>query len=342
MPVDAGHYIERYTDREAFHALLEWPFIMLVSGPVQCGKSSLLVRLAQGAREQDIETACFDPRLPALSPLQNEERRVLINAIAFSALSDLLQSQWGLDPPRHRAIDSVPRFLAWLLKALAPTASKPRLLVIDDLARLGAANIEDWMFFVRAIDNAYVSGKLRMSIAVGLTTCFGANFSRRTMTIDSIAHWRPRIELGWFDRPQVAHFAVSLNNDGRDASHNYGAFLGQPYLTHTAARDDDFLECVKRWIHEPSESTSQFVRETQAYRQHLNGIRFSILGPSREATQETRALLQSFVEACSGIVPKEGDCRLFLQEAKLINAADEPSLAIYRLIADDLVEPIDR
>jgi transcriptional regulator with XRE-family HTH domain len=342
VPVDADHFIDRDADSEALQALLEWPFTMLVSGPVQCGKSSLFVRLAQKAREQGIEAAWFDPRLPALSPLPDGEQRTEINAIAFSTLSDLLQSQWGLDPPRQGGIDSPFRLLAWLLTALAPTASKPRLLIIDDLARLGAASMEDWMLLVRAMNNSSVRGELAVSVAVGLTTCFGPNLGKRMMTISSITQWSPWIKLGWFDRQHVTQFAFSINGDARDAADNYAFFLGQPYLTHAAARGGDLIESVRRWIDKPSESTAQLVRETQAYRQHLNGIRFSIFGPTRESTQETRALLQSFVEACSGSVPRDGDHRLFLQSAKLINAADEPSLPIYRLIANDLVDSIAR
>jgi hypothetical protein len=194
------------------------------------------------------------------------------------------------------------------------------------------------MLFVRAMDNANVRGALAMSMAVGLTTCFGPDLGRRMMTIGSITNWSPRIKLGWLDRQQVMQLVVSLNGDARDAADNYGLFLGQPYLTHAATRGEDLIERVRRWIEKPSESMAQLVRETQAYRQHLNGIRFSILGPTRDSTQETRALLQSFVEACSGTVPRDGDHRLFLRSAKLTNAADEPSLPIYRLIASDLVD----
>jgi len=182
VPVDASHYINSTANQEVLSGLARGPFTLLVRGPVQCGKSSLLARLEKGAREIGIETAWFDPRIPVSPSPQRGSQETDVNRAAAMALSELLETQWNLELPKNSTTDSIPRLVNWMLRALGPTASKPRLLIVDDLASLGPRAAEDWLsLFFRALHNKRATGGPQLSIAVAITAHFGPAFSRRLL-----------------------------------------------------------------------------------------------------------------------------------------------------------------
>ena len=60
MPLDSRFYIERSTDEGFFRAILRQDSIVLVKGPRQVGKTSLLSRGLQAAREAGQRVAVLD------------------------------------------------------------------------------------------------------------------------------------------------------------------------------------------------------------------------------------------------------------------------------------------
>jgi transcriptional regulator with XRE-family HTH domain len=352
VPIDSAHYIERSQDnREVLDALTELPFTMQVTGPVQCGKSSLLARLEHKAIELGIETARFDPQLTVSSLLQKNRRASDVNATVAKALSELLQAQWGLERPHDDDFDSIPRLLLWLKRALRPTASKLKLLIIDDIASLGRQGAEDWCsLFVRAMDKS-------ISMAVGMTNHFGVNFARRVLLMSTVVRWLPKVEVDWLNEKDVEKLVQLLAEDssrvpGQHENANplevYELFQGQPYLTHASTVDHGFRKAVKQWNSSSGEEDARPIRGAPWYKEHLKAVRVAILGPTLEADNETRKLLESFGKICSGEVsPDElhSDHVLFLDTARLIKSEDlsgkktlAPRLKIYRLIAEDLAE----
>lgn len=336
VPVDAAHYIKRDADDEAMMALQDMPFTMMVAGPVQCGKSTLLARLEQKAREIGVETAWFDARLPTNPTEQKTRHQPDLNATAALALSELLQAQWGLERPRDDGPDSIPKLIHWLLKSLAPTASKPRLLILDDLSSLGTRAADDWLsLFVRKMDTRAIT-RVQMSIAVGLTHQFGQDFARKLIEISSIVHWWPKIELGWLGSDEAVKLESAVTGAASEDDDLYKLFAGQPYLTHSAAVDTDFREAVRRWTEKSTTVRARAIRNALPYKRHLTAIKFAILGPTLEPDSGTTSLLETFIDACDGRVPKDHHKELFLKKAKLLNDAGQPALPIYRLIAEDL------
>ncbi|HEY6806121.1 MAG TPA: helix-turn-helix transcriptional regulator [Pyrinomonadaceae bacterium] len=337
IPVDATNYVERGADGYALEALQDMPFTMLVSGAANCGKSSLLARLEHRARDRGLETAWFDPK--------RVNQQSDITSTATIGLYELLQLQWELEPlsPRDGAPDSIPMLFHWLLKTLAPTANKPRLLILDDLASLGSRAVDDWLsLFARGMHNKRATMGLQVSIAVGLTNHFGTSFQKRLMDISSVVHWWPKIELSWLSRADVIELERSVTGVALEQSDLFDLLSGQPYLTHAAAVDRNFRDAVRKWMANPSEDNAPPVRGARAYRQHLNAIRSAVLGPTWDSEISPR-LLKEFVEACaSNKAPSNADHRLFFENAKLLNADGEPALQIYRLIAEDLSELIPR
>ena len=92
MPLGSPFYVERRADAE-FREAIQWgDSIVLVKGPRQVGKTSLLARGLEEAREQGARVALTDfQKIPA---------RHLQSADTLSfALARAIAEQLGLDPP---------------------------------------------------------------------------------------------------------------------------------------------------------------------------------------------------------------------------------------------------
>jgi transcriptional regulator with XRE-family HTH domain len=340
VPVDGTHYVQRDADEEARVAIERFPFTMVVRGPVQCGKSSLLARLEHNAREMGIETAWFDPKVPT-SPQSKSTRQVAdANSEAAILLSELLQTEWELEPIGDRELVSIQRVVTWLSKTMSSTRSKPRLLILDDLAKLGPRGVEGWSQFVRAMHNKRATGGPQVSIAVGMTYHFVPNFEQKLEQLSSAVNWWPRIELGWFNREQVEKLANMVTGESSTADSVYELFKGQPYLTHAGALDAGFRDSLRHWTIGNSDSNAEPVLKSQIYRRHLNEIRSTVLGPTLEANEETLGLLNGLVGALSGQAALDRHQRLFLERAGMLTEAGTPALPIYRLIARDIARDL--
>lgn len=337
VPVYARHYIERDADNEVLGALERRPFTMLVRGPVQCGKSSLLTRLQNRADDMGIETTWFDPS-PYLAPsARGEIKPANPNIKAVRALSRQLQEDWALDPPGNRAIESIPN---WLMTALKPTASKHRLLIIDDLASLGIHAGEYWQEFIREVHNRRAGG-VQISVAVGLTHVFGLDFELRRTRFGSRVHWLPRIELGWFEESQVKRLE-RLVAGASPTDELYNLFAGQPYLTHAAAHSESFRKSVRDWGVGVNDKSVQQVKESLFYEQHQQAILWALLGPTFKPDAAAHKLLESFVKACATKTTLDSDHESFFQKAKLLDQNGEPLVGIYKLMAENFKQIIGK
>lgn len=350
-PIASGAvpYVGREHDAIILETLRLPSFFMRVSGPVQSGKSTALALLERRAHEIGIETAWFDPQPPSAAT-SNDRRDADADAESTLAASELLQARWGLEPPRRGPITTIAKLVAWLQQELAPTASRPRLLILDDLVMLGGDAAENWLsLFVRALFNYRATRGLNISVAVGMTYNFGASFARKLMFVSSVVHWQPRLEVGWLSLEQVNALLDTLRDkQATDMYHEsasrelFTLFKGQPYLTHAAASDKEFRNVVQQWATNGSSASADAVRQTQWYRRHLNAIRLSLFGPTYEPDGEAHRLIKSFAEACAASVsptirpdidPHHG---LFLTTAKLLDELGRPALGIYRLVAEDI------
>jgi transcriptional regulator with XRE-family HTH domain len=350
VPAIAAHYIRRDEDRDIEDAIRQGHYCVQVRGPVQCGKTSLLARLEHRARAIKTETAWFDLRLPVVGSTQNTKPQE-INASVCIALCDFLCTQWGLRT-QGTAPDSIGKLLGWFKEALPPTASRPRLLIMDDLASLGAQAAEQWLSFVRDLENTYK--KSQLSIAVGLTHQCGPRFMRRMMLISSLVSWTRDIEVKWFNPTEVTELQNQLSDNSPDNKELFRLFRGQPYLTHSAIVDEGFRKAVRGWTDSKTADARRKregdVKDSEAYRRHLTAVRRALLGHAVALDEETARVLQAFVDVCSDkkVLLRPQD-REFFDSAKLLNFGSNqigvhqkdqqgtsPRLEIYRLIAKDL------
>jgi hypothetical protein len=131
LPLDSPYYMEREADRELARALARGASLVLLRGPRQVGKTSLLARGLQGAREAGRRVACTDLQLLPESAFQSAETVLLA---LRASLADQLGWEEGRLPPWHPDLApglNFQRFLSALLEG-----GPPLLWGIDELDRL--------------------------------------------------------------------------------------------------------------------------------------------------------------------------------------------------------------
>jgi hypothetical protein len=356
VPSDAVPYVKREHDERVLDTLQLSTFAMLVRGPSQSGKSTTLSLLERRAREIGIETASFDPQSSDTSAGIKHD----VDGDAAYALSELLQASWGLQRPRRGSIDTIPKLINWLLEELAPTRSKPRILILDDLAALGGAAAERWLnLFVRAMVDARAKRGVNINVAVGLTEHFGASFARKLVLISTVVHWKPVLVLDWLNQADVKTLWQHLRSgqatvlDESALGTVYEMFQGQPYLTHAALIDKEFHDAVCEWlllldalrrgedVVQRISDVATVIRQFPWYRRHLRAITLTLCGPTPEPNVEASSLIKSFADLCSALTADErpeidGHHGLFLGVARLIDDFHNPKIELYRLVAEDL------
>jgi hypothetical protein len=92
LPLDSSYYIVRSTDEEFHQAMARGDSIVLVKGPRQMGKTSLLARGLQQAREAGSKVILSDFQKLNQSDLSSV-------ASFFQSLAELLADQLDFDPP---------------------------------------------------------------------------------------------------------------------------------------------------------------------------------------------------------------------------------------------------
>lgn len=349
VPSDAFPYVQRKHDALILQTLQLPEFTMLVRGPSQCGKSTALALLERRALEVGIETASFEPQ-PQLAGNGHEPTNADADANAAHAICELLQARWNLSRPRQ-PVETIAKLFNWLIRELKPTASKPRLLILDDLVALGGGAADRWLsLFVRALVNQRATDRVNISVAVGLTDHFGPSFTRKLMLISSVVYWQPSIVLGWLDEHELTTMWQRLRGnhltDLQDDSmlgQLHAALRGQPYLTHAALIDPVFRNSVLEWTARHTPDCAAAIRQTRWYRRHLRRIKVSLCGPTMKPDAEAKRLIASFHEKCRSESftrhrQIDSDHGLFFATAHLLDQLHNPAIEMYRLIAEDLQE----
>jgi hypothetical protein len=344
IAADARPYVSRPYDETVMDLPRQSSFTILFRGPVQSGKSTSLALLERRAHEMGVGTAWIDPQ-PALSTVGSDEH---VEAQSAAAAAELLEASWGLNRSKDRPIDSIPKLWWWLTQELAPTASHARLLILDDLAVLGAAVAEKWLVsFVRALLNQRATRALNINIAVGLTEIYSRHPTDGLMQPSSVVHWSHTVDTDWFAESDVATLINSCLLDSVITPSDLSIFRGQPYLTHAAAIDPAFRDAVWNWMTSRDEVSAGTVRKSKWYRRHRTAIQIALFGPTHEPTSNVRRLLTALVNAWANDAVETSTFfdphqHSYLTKLRIIDMHGQPQLPIYRLIIEDLASKLDK
>lgn len=133
VPLDSPYYVARKTDEEFYQAIERRDSIVLIKGARQVGKTSLLARGLQRARESGAIVVLTDLQLPSKEAFVNLETLLL-------ALGERLADQLGLKAKPHDTwsslLSSSTNFQTYLRREILGQISAPLVWGLDEIDRL--------------------------------------------------------------------------------------------------------------------------------------------------------------------------------------------------------------
>jgi DNA-binding winged helix-turn-helix (wHTH) protein len=133
LPLHSPLYITRRTDDEFYEAMARGDSIVLIKGARQVGKTSLLARGLQRAREAGTTVALTDLQHLAATAFESLEKILLM-------LAELIAEQLGLDSPPHEKwnnfLGPTSNFERYLRREVLANISSPLVWAVDEVDRL--------------------------------------------------------------------------------------------------------------------------------------------------------------------------------------------------------------
>ncbi|MBI1755935.1 MAG: AAA-like domain-containing protein [Fimbriimonas ginsengisoli] len=235
VPPDSSFYVEREADAEFLDALGHNESIVLVKGPRQMGKTSMLGRGAKLAREQNWSTALTDFQKVGGSQLASEDAfyRLLAATLArqFKFSYDF-ESEWLEVFGANMNLDN-------FVRALAEASDGPIVWFMDEADRLfGIPFASDFFGLIRSWHNSRATesngpwGKLTVVIAYATEAhLFIQDLNQSPFNVGR------QFELCGFTLEQTedlnGRYGSPLRS-GEEVRSLYGLIAGQPFLTRRA------------------------------------------------------------------------------------------------------------
>ncbi len=247
IPGSAQNFVNRPELSEVLNCL-EWynesnigqyPFTLVVEGPIDSGKTTLLRILADEAQRKKIPVSAFDCSVAATS--QNSGHGL---AESESLFFHLLANQLGHDLSVDAAPDAgstlpVSSFMTYLDRLQrGAIREKSPLLILDNVTALDYRVALAIIGIVKHYTSKYehVSNRSCINFALGLSVSNPEAY--RTIVCAEINE-TTRVSCGWFDFTQVRSLLKQVGDDRllpyqKILWEQYG---GQPFLTHVAATE---------------------------------------------------------------------------------------------------------
>jgi len=168
VPLHSPFYIERATDALFYAGIARRDSLLLLKGARQMGKTSLLARGLQQARQQGWKIILTDLQKFNSATLENSE--LFYQSLIFS-IADQLDLEIPVLEPSGRRGPAV-QFEDYLCRRVLSSGARHVVWAIDEVDRLFTANFASEFFgLLRSIDNQRsvegpsLSGRLTMAIA---------------------------------------------------------------------------------------------------------------------------------------------------------------------------------
>jgi DNA-binding SARP family transcriptional activator len=239
MPLASRFYIVRSTDHEFDEAVLRGDSIVLVKGPRQVGKTSLLARSLQLAREAGRRVALTNFQVFNGSHLESVER-------FLPALADSLAEQLDLSLTPDEVWDTrrgpSPSFRRFIRREVLDKLSEPLVWGLDEVDRLFTCPFGSEVFGLfrswhdaRALEPDGSWSLLTLAISYSTEPhLFITDLNQSPFNVGT------RLFLEDFTREQVAELNMrygALLRDDSDLDRLLGLVGGQPYLVRRALHE---------------------------------------------------------------------------------------------------------
>ena len=272
VPLDSRFYVVRSTDEEFLNAICRQDSIVLVKGARQIGKTSLIARGLQLARQHGDRVILTDFQKLNTKHLESTESlfRVLAESIA-----DQLDYDLDLDATWNRKRGPTANFERFLRREVLPKVGKRLVWGMDEVDRLFSCDFASEVFGLfrswhneRSLDPSGPWQKLTLAIAYATEThLFVTDMNQSPFNVGT------RLSLADFTLEQVTELNQRCGCPLKDQAEITACFKllgGQPYLT-------------RRGLNEMASRGIDFAAfEAQAYRDegpfgdHLRRILFSL------------------------------------------------------------------
>jgi hypothetical protein len=237
--LDSAFYVVRRADAEAGAAVARRDSIVLIKGARQVGKTSLLARVLQTARERGCRV--IRTSLNVLNPAQMAGSEAFLMALARMVAEQL---DLSFEPARSWDRESGPNlaFSRFLRRDILGELAEPVVWGIDDLDRLVTMDFGPEVLAMfrawhneRALDPAGPWGRLTLAIAYGTEPhLFITDLARSPFNVGT------RVTMEDFSMEEVADLARRHGNllpDHRSLARFYGLLGGHPYLVRRALHE---------------------------------------------------------------------------------------------------------
>ncbi len=239
IPLDSKFYVERQVDKDFQTAIARRDSIVLLKGARQVGKTSLLARGLQAAREAGVQVLLTDFQMLIDAQLQSLET-------FFIAIGEMLADQLDLDVyPQdkwrpHRAPNM--NFDHYFRREILAKTQKPLLWAIDEADRLFLYNFSSEVFALcrtwhneRALNPDSPCSRLTLAIAYATETYLfikdqnqspfnvGTKLMLEDFTLEQVADLNQRYGSPLRDETELRHFNQLVG--------------GQPYLVRCGLND---------------------------------------------------------------------------------------------------------
>lgn len=272
VPLSSPYYISRIEDEIASHALAPQTSFILIKGPKQVGKSSLLARVLQQSRERSARVL--------YTAWQNTPQSEMVDASAFLAgVAARICDQLGLDvsPLEHFSVLRPPtrNFERFLLRQVFPAVDGWIVWGIDEADRLFECPFKDDIFGMmrswhneRSLDPDAPWQRLTVVLSYATDAYLIHNINQSPFNVGY------PIELTDFTISQVSELN-RLHGEPlktREDLMKLFAFVGgHPYLLRRSFLEIGLKQCDVAAIESEGRSTRGFFRD------HLEQLRLSLL-----------------------------------------------------------------
>lgn len=270
VPPDSPFYVERPTDTEFIGALAKNESILLVKGPRQMGKTSLIGRGARYARSQTWRIAMTDFQKLSSTPLASDERFYMLLA---RMLAKSLQFEYDFEG-EWIDVFGANMNLDNFIRALIDSSDVPLVWFMDEADKLfGAAFASDFFGLVRSWHNSRATEPdgpwSRFTVVLGYATeahLFIQDLNQSPFNVGR------QLDLQDFDAAAVSELNRRYESplNATQIGQLMALIGGQPFLVRRA------LDVVARQTMSFDELLATADRDDGAFGDHLKRILLSV------------------------------------------------------------------
>ena len=232
IPPDAANLVWREKEIKKYidNGLRTGAVTMRVEGPPHCGKSTLLLQVAQEARRMGYLVTTFDRScMPVDKNGEGTEK-------SFSVLAGKIAQTWGIGLPYE--IEDSSSLQTFIRDEREKRADRPALIVVDDVSTLSESVREGLVDVCRNLHNERTALNLSWLLAIEPSSP-----EVRDLLKKSSAYFGPtEPRMKWFNDKEVQQLLAAYPEllaaypefDFGPAALLLKKFKGQPFLTHVA------------------------------------------------------------------------------------------------------------